>query len=74
VFGFQIGLVVFGVILIAVGEMLQIRNDRMAFGTGRQRGDTFQRDAAVFMLRIFGAVAVVAGLGSFVLANHLPPR
>ena len=73
-FGFQIGLVVFGVILIAVGEMLQIRNDRMAFGTGRQRGDTFQRDAAVFMLRIFGAVAVVAGLGSFVLANHLPPR
>ena len=73
-FGFQIGLIVFGVILIAVGEMLQIRNDRMAFGTGRQRGDTFQRDAAVFMLRIFGAVAVVAGLGSFVLANHMPPR
>lgn len=73
-FVFQIGLVVFGVILIAVGEVLQIRNDRTAFGTGRQRGDTFQRDAAVFMLRIFGAVAVVAGLGSFVLANHLPPR
>ena len=73
-FVFQIGLIVFGVILIAVGEMLQIRNDRMAFGTGRQRGDTFQRDAAVFMLRIFGAVAVVAGLGSFVLANHMPPR
>jgi len=74
VFGFQIGLIVFGVILVAVGEVLQIRNDRMAFGTGRQRGDTFQRDAAVFMLRIFGAVAVVAGLGSFVLANHMPPR
>lgn len=73
-FGFQIGLIVFGVILVAVGEVLQIRNDRMAFGTGRQRGDTFQRDAAVFMLRIFGAVAVVAGLGSFVLANHMPPR
>lgn len=73
-FGFQIGLVVFGGILIAVGEVLQIRNDRIAFGTGRQQGDTFQRDAAVFMLRIFGAVAVVAGLGSFVLANHMPPR
>lgn len=73
-FAFKIGIVVFGAILLVAGEVLQIRNDRIPFTTGRQRGDTFQRDAAVFMFRIFGAVAVVAGLGSFVLANHMPPR
>jgi len=74
VFVFQIAIVIFGFVLIAVGEVLQIRNDRTPFTTGRQQSETFERDAAVFMLRIFGAVAVVAGLGSFVLGNHMPPR
>lgn len=73
-FVFQVSIVVVGFVLLAGGEVLQMRYDRMPYATGRQQGDTFQRDAAVFMLRIFGAVALVAGLGSFVLGNHMPPR
>lgn|GEM_PF-1668343 len=73
-FVFQIAIAVVGVVLFVGGEVLQIRNDRLPYTTGPQQGDTFQRDAAVFMLRIFGAVAVVAGLGSFVLGNHMPHR
>ncbi len=68
----RIALVVVGFVLIASAEFAQRASDKTAMRPGVTRMQTLDADARVFGLRIGGALLILVGLLTFVLANHLP--
>jgi hypothetical protein len=68
----RIVLVVIGFVLLIGAEFAQRASDRTSVRPGVTRMQTLDADARVLGLRLGGALLILIGLLSFVLANHLP--
>ncbi|BDE07804.1 hypothetical protein WPS_30800 [Vulcanimicrobium alpinum] len=61
-----------GIVAFVLSEVVQQRFNRKPVPTGARRDDQISRDAAVFGLRILGAVLVAGTLVSWEWANRSP--
>jgi hypothetical protein len=68
----RIVLIVLGFVCIVVAEFAQKASDRIAATPGVKPMETLNADARVLGLRGLGALLILVGLLSFVLANHMP--